>query len=540
MRIAAAALPAALALAMGLRLAWLVLAVVHGRAPIDNEGAEYARLADNLRTGMGYVGTRGYLNVQNPPLYSMLIALLTPLTGGSEVAGRLISLLAGTLLVVPIYALARAAYGPRAAAYAAFVTAVHPFLVLMSTAVLSETLFVTLAVSGLALLVTTLRTGSTRAAIFTGIAFSAAYLTRQEGIVWAAVAVAIAFGATWWSTRRLGRAVLRALAVALPVTLLSAPYLAIVAHQTGHFAAVNKTSGNWITGQRMVAGMPYEQAAFLLGPQLEPLGPELYDYPFLAPYAGPRSVGEAAAFAAYGASRHARLIFWYLHQPLYGTFAMMALIALGLLAPPWRSRWRYEALFVGFAALVFVTLLANILFEERYLSQLVPFTVLWAGRGAALLAGAVAGGARRLGLERIPPAASVTAAAAATALAVALTIASAERAGSAAAAAAVERDAGAWIARNVPNASVMDEGTAIPYYAHAQRWLPLPWGDSALVLRYIARQRPDVLVLLEPTGSTLPYLDGWMRHGVPDSTARRAAVIRAHDREAVIFLMTAR
>ena len=161
---------------------------------------------------------------------------------------------------------------------------------------------------------------------------------------------------------------MRALAVALPIALLAAPYVAIVAQQTGHFAALNKTSGTWTTGQNIMAGMPYEQASLLLGP-------ELSDYSFSGPSVGPRSVGEAVAFAAFAAQRHARLIIWSLHQPAFGSFAMAALIVLGLLAPPWRRRWPYEALFVGFTAVVFVTLLATMLFEERYLTELVPFTV---------------------------------------------------------------------------------------------------------------------------------------------------------------------
>ena len=48
----------------------------------------------------------------------------------------------------------------------------------------------------------------------------------------------------------------RALAVALPIALLAAPYVAIVAQQTGHFAALNKTSGTWTTGQNIMPSPP--------------------------------------------------------------------------------------------------------------------------------------------------------------------------------------------------------------------------------------------------------------------------------------------
>jgi 4-amino-4-deoxy-L-arabinose transferase-like glycosyltransferase len=534
-KVSSGALLGMLGLALTLRLVWLVLAVVRGGAPIDNEGAEYARLADNLHAGLGYLGLHGAFQPHDPPLYSLLMALLVPFAGSAELAGRIVSLAAGVLLVVPVYVLARYAYGGLAAACAAFVIAVHPFLVELSTAVLSESLFVTLAMSGLALLLTTLRTGSWRMALCTGVTFGLACLTRQEGLAWSAVAVAVAFGATWWSTRRAGRAIWFALAVALPIVLLPAPYWAIDAQQTGHFAPFNKSAGLWATDQRMMAGMSYAEASLLLGPQLEPLGPELYDYDVRNASVAPHGIGETRALVSFAAWPLARLIFWNLRQPAFGSIALIALAAVGLLAPPWRRRWPYDALFLLMVALVFAALVPTPLFEQRYLTSFVPFVALWGGRGVALLVDALGRTTKRLALERILPPAIIGVAAAA-ALAILLTVTDADRAGAVARAGTADRDAGAWIARNVPAPSVMDERTAISYYAHARRWINFPWGDSALVMRYIDRQQPNVLVLSDPPAMPLPYLSDWVRDGVPDPAACLATVIRASDRTLYIYL----
>jgi hypothetical protein len=55
---------------------------------INSEGAEYARIAENLRNGVGYVGiaTPG-AQVNFPPLYPLLIAGTSFLTHSYEWAG---------------------------------------------------------------------------------------------------------------------------------------------------------------------------------------------------------------------------------------------------------------------------------------------------------------------------------------------------------------------------------------------------------------------------------------------------------------------
>src|SRR4051812_21687837 len=69
----------------------LRLVCISRMGTIDWEGAKYARIAENLVAGNGYRGlvTPGKTLI-SPPLYPLLIALLTPLAGGAELAGRLL------------------------------------------------------------------------------------------------------------------------------------------------------------------------------------------------------------------------------------------------------------------------------------------------------------------------------------------------------------------------------------------------------------------------------------------------------------------
>jgi 4-amino-4-deoxy-L-arabinose transferase-like glycosyltransferase len=539
MRRSAIVAGAMVALALCLRLVWLVIAVVHGGLPIENEGAEYARLADNLRAGLGYIAMRGAFFAHEPPLYAALMSFVTPLTHWAELGGRLISAVAGSLLVLPVYVLASYAYGKKVAAYAAFLTAVHPFLITMSTTVLSETLFTTFAVSALALTIRALARRSTATMLCSGAVFGLAYLTRQEGLAWALLAASIAFAAIFRQERRFGPAALRVLALVVPLLLLATPYWVIVARHTGHFAVLNKASVNWIEGRRILAGMPFGQALLQLGPHLEPLGPELSNYPAGGPAAGPRNIGEAVAFAAHAAHLHARQIAWNFHQRPFGSFAAPLLAFAGFVLGPWTRRRRgCEAVFCGYVLLIFTTTLASMFLEESYLVEFVPFVLLWTARGLAMFLDACTRLVEGV-VGRKPAAIGVPLTALSTIVAIALVVTAglAERAAAAALQhAGVERSAGAWIMRNVPNAVVMDQGTAIAYYAHARRWLPYPWGDGALAQRYIDQQRPDVVILIRSRANELPYLAAWTRDGIPDSHLRRAIVLQAPGDVATIYV----
>jgi hypothetical protein len=83
-----------------------------------------------------------------------------------------------------------------------------------------------------------------------------------------------------------------------------------------------------------------------------------------------------------------------------------------------------------------------------------------------------------------------------------------------------ERQAGAWLARhggeNARIASISDQAV---YYANGT-WFMLPWAPSDdAARRYVARLRPDFIVLDRDDASERPYITAWMASGVPDSRA---------------------
>lgn len=123
---------------------------IHFTGMIDTEGAEYARIAQNLLAGVGYVGiaTEGQ-QLFFPPLFPFLIAAVSLLTGDAEVAGRIVSVVMGSLLVVPVYLIARRMYNERIAIVGAALVGAHPLLVQFSTTVHCEPTYLTLVLTAI-------------------------------------------------------------------------------------------------------------------------------------------------------------------------------------------------------------------------------------------------------------------------------------------------------------------------------------------------------------------------------------------------------
>src|SRR6266849_4251771 len=188
---------------------------------IESEGAEYARIAENLRNGVGYVGlvTPGaQLNFN--PLFPLLIAGTSFVTHNYELAGRLVALIMGALLPLPVFGIASRLFNRRVGFIAATLALLHPLLVHLSFAVYSEGPYITLFLAAVYLVIVALDQPSIRSWLLVGCAFGLAWLIRAEASAAFAIAVLFAFTATSGShavrCRRAAAAIVVFLALALP------------------------------------------------------------------------------------------------------------------------------------------------------------------------------------------------------------------------------------------------------------------------------------------------------------------------------------
>ena len=181
-------------LALALRLPRFLTAQV-----VLTEGTTYATIARNLAAGRGYVGILGVRDFFVPPLYPLLMAGLMRLGLDALWAGRLLSLILGALLPLPVYWLTRELSGRRAAGFsAALLIAGHPLLIIYAGRVWSETTYSFLVWCGLCCAWAALTRKKWTAAALTGLCFGAAYLTRHEGAVYLAVFVVLLVAVGAW------------------------------------------------------------------------------------------------------------------------------------------------------------------------------------------------------------------------------------------------------------------------------------------------------------------------------------------------------
>jgi len=75
-------------LSLFVRISWAVTRNV----VIENEGAEYTRIAANLAAGNGYVGLMGGPQLVDPPLYPMLIRAGLFFTHSAVASARAVSI----------------------------------------------------------------------------------------------------------------------------------------------------------------------------------------------------------------------------------------------------------------------------------------------------------------------------------------------------------------------------------------------------------------------------------------------------------------
>jgi len=213
--------------------------------------ANAVALVDNGSFGVSDATFHGGPTAFHPPLFSIALAGVYELSGTSDPArrweaGRLFEAALGAVAVGLVYLLAVELFGSAVALIAAAIAAVYPPLVLVGSSLMSESLFIPLA---LAAVLTGLharkRSSGWRWQLATGLLTGLSVLTRESGL-------ALLIGLLWlvWSGRPWRtRAALRAPAIVLGVAILVlAPWAIRNASTFGQFTPVTTATGYQLAG----------------------------------------------------------------------------------------------------------------------------------------------------------------------------------------------------------------------------------------------------------------------------------------------------
>jgi len=146
------------------------------------DGVVHAFSGRNLFSGNGF-SVRGGPQLDFPPLYPILIGISWFISRNLEFSGQIVSVIASSLLVIPVYYLARNMYGKRVALISALFIIVCPPLVFASTEIRTEALYTLLLATSVSLGWKALRTRNLLWALLTGLAIGSAFLAYPMGIV---------------------------------------------------------------------------------------------------------------------------------------------------------------------------------------------------------------------------------------------------------------------------------------------------------------------------------------------------------------------
>jgi len=175
------------------------------------------------------------------PLYPFLVALFWKVLGDFELSGQMVSIVLGTLTIIPIYYLTRGLFGGLTAFVSSVFLAILPRHVALSADFLSDPTYTFFFVSAVWLGWEGLRGNDLKVVFLAGLATGLTYLTRPEGI-----GILLVLG-PWFLFRRMGfrtRSIRRngypCLVLLFSFLLVAFPYILYLRSYTGRWTISRK------------------------------------------------------------------------------------------------------------------------------------------------------------------------------------------------------------------------------------------------------------------------------------------------------------
>jgi 4-amino-4-deoxy-L-arabinose transferase-like glycosyltransferase len=359
-----------LGLALALRILlykWTYLIAVDGTG-------FYLKPAQSFASGRWMDG----LAVGYHPIYPMLVASFSKVLGDFELSGQMVSILFGTLTVIPIYYLARDAFGPWTALTSSLFLAILPRHVALSADFLSDPTYTFFFISAVWLGWEALVVGDWKIIFLAGLATGLTYLTRPEGI-----GVLLVLG-PWllfrrirsegWVYRRNGCA---AFILLFSFLLVALPYILYLRSYTGAWTISRKPAVDRVV-------VLIKRKLFFQKPKVAKATAE-FDHII-------QRLGQRSQVPAGGLSRWLRglgtfsKLFVETCHPLIFLLFIIGLVRRRI-DPHWGKGEGFLLSILCLYALVLYGLSSVSYISHRYFLSLVALSVIWGGRGLLELHG---------------------------------------------------------------------------------------------------------------------------------------------------------
>lgn len=524
---------------------------VWGIGAIEGDGTQYARVAENLRKGLGYVGIGDQgLELNTPPLFPFLICAASFVTGSYEQAARFVSLVLGALLPLAVFGIALRLFNRRVALVAAALTILHPLLVNLSLAVLPEGIYTSLLLSAVYFVLCALDRPAIGNWTLAGLAFGLAYLVRPEAIAPLLIAALFAITAT---EGKLDVRCKRAVAALAMFAVLALPEVLFVFRETGKFVFSAKSAIVFVGSARLLAAQGDPEFAHLALVRHEDVPTSLPNVESWQPWQEKwasnainsnlqgtgiwmRSnaeviqetqipIKELLHIIAKAARRNAPAFLEQLSSKWLGSPLIPALALLGALRRPWRKPVASSRLFVLLVPLTSVVATFSVLWSyPRFYFVIVPFLLIWAANGLVEIGLWIRASGAGAGWGWLRPAIFSYMVPGLIGLLAVIYPLNGVRAlyefKQSSPSSQIEKDVGLWIGQQQAEAGqvkIMDLSLPLAYYAHAKS-LAFPYCNPEMALRYLDVAAVDYVVLHRGEKYT-HYYESWLTNGIPDPRA---------------------
>jgi 4-amino-4-deoxy-L-arabinose transferase-like glycosyltransferase len=348
---------------------------------LDGDGVWYATLGKNLVAGDFKAGLSAYW----PPLYPFLVGISSLVIHDLEFAGRFVSVLTGSLLVIPVYYLCLRLYGRPAAFVGGLLIATQVLLITASTSLMADATYVFLLISAIVLGLFSLGKARGHLFLLTGLAFAASYLVRPEAIAYIGLVTLLALAGRLYN-KRVSRKqiILNCVLLLTGFLLLAGPYLFYIHERTGTWTISQKLAGNLSTSElswRHLTPDGQTTRADILWGGFRPESTMAPPSPPPPTDSNTSGFGRLLRIAVESSRRlpWVDLRFRQIISPL-----LVLLVGLGLFSARWSKADATAQIYLLLFALATVLGYSLTVLQDRYLLPLVPLLICWSAQGVVV------------------------------------------------------------------------------------------------------------------------------------------------------------
>ena len=334
-------------------------------------------------------GISNILHTYWSPFYPLVVALFSKIVTNFELAGRLVSIVSGSLIILPVYFFVQKNVSRRTAILTAIFLAFLPSFAFLSTRAQTEALYTLIAVTAVLWGWQILLNPSVKKAIVLGPLFGCAYLTKPEGIGFLLVFMGNLLVVVFYQIvkkQHPWKLIISGILIIGFFLLFASPYLLFLHKATGKWtiSAKGKANQQFEAVTSGVAGKSFRTFRSLSDDNKHVLIDQIYHIGTFLKAENKKaqptvSVNYQGLMRKYVENFYKVTAFGMNHAL---TSTILILMVFGLFGSPWDKKRFYRDLYL-LAYVTFFWFIVIPLFHinDRYFLSVLPICLIWASQG---------------------------------------------------------------------------------------------------------------------------------------------------------------